>query len=155
YPYVYPADPTERRDPLPPPPLREQPRQFTPLNRPTWVEQQGEIEGAVRTAIAVEPRNGKLCVFMPPVERLEDYIELLEAAEAAARELDLPIQIEGYAPPHDWRLNVIRVAPDPGVIEVNIHPSSSWRESVAITQGVYEDARFSRLGADKFMLDGR
>ena len=157
YPHVYPADPTEPRAPLPKPPLLDQ--AHTRIAAPqmqTWVEQpRGEIEGAVRTAIAVEPRDGKLCVFMPPVERLEDYLELLEAAEGAARQLNLPVQIEGYPPPPDWRLNVIRVAPDPGVIEVNIHPAASWGECVAITQGVYESARFSRLGTDKFMLDGR
>ena len=75
----------------------------------------------VRTAIAVEPRDGRLCLFMPPCETLEDYLELLTTAEETAAELGLPIHVEGYSPPEDPRLNVIRVAPDPGVIEVK-HP---------------------------------
>ena len=111
--------------------------------------------GAVRTAIALEPRDGRLCLFMPPVETIEDYLELLATAEETAAELGLPIHIEGYAPPHDPRLNVIRVAPDPGVIEVNIHPAASWEDAKAITEGVYEEARQTRLGADKFMIDGK
>jgi uncharacterized protein (DUF2126 family) len=115
----------------------------------------GPEDGKVRTAIAVEPRDGRLCVFMPPTESLEDYLELLATAEDAAAELNLPVHIEGYAPPHDSRLNVIRVAPDPGVIEVNIHPAADWDECVATTQAIYEEARQSRLGADKFMIDGR
>ena len=113
------------------------------------------IGGFVRTALAAEPRDGRLCIFMPPVTTIEDYLELLSAAEDAAEAVGLPVHIEGYAPPDDPRLNVIRVAPDPGVIEVNIHPATSWEDCRAITEGVYEEARLTRLGADKFMIDGK
>ena len=115
----------------------------------------GDDEDPVRTALSVEPRDGRLCVFMPPVESVEDYLDLVAAAEATATEMGLPIHIEGYAPPADPRMNVIRVAPDPGVIEVNIHPATSWKDCVFNTETLYEEARLTRLGADKFMIDGR
>ncbi|MBL8173949.1 MAG: transglutaminase family protein [Bryobacterales bacterium] len=109
----------------------------------------------VRTALCVEPRDGRLHVFMPPLRSSEDYIDLLSAIEDTAAHLAVQIVIEGYTPPFDPRLNNIKVTPDPGVIEVNVHPAHNWEELVAITTGLYEDARQSRLGTEKFMLDGR
>jgi uncharacterized protein (DUF2126 family)/transglutaminase-like putative cysteine protease len=161
YPYIHTADPSIPRKPLPEtvvPAGRAMPEasRQTDDSSQNRVEQAiGEIGGAVRTAISVEPRDGRLCVFMPPVERIEDYLELVAAAENAAAELGLPVHIEGYSPPQDERINVIRVAPDPGVIEVNIHPASNWQDCVDITTTIYEEARLTRLGADKFMIDGR
>jgi uncharacterized protein (DUF2126 family)/transglutaminase-like putative cysteine protease len=148
YPYIVPADPYEERGPLPDfraaaagPPAsgKARPAPKTPVH--------------VRTALSVEPRKGVLHVFMPPVSRLEDYLELLAGIEAAAQ--GRPLRIEGYTPPDDRRMGVLKVTPDPGVIEVNVQPASTWRESVEITTGVYQDARVCRLGADKFMIDGR
>ena len=109
----------------------------------------------VRTALTVEPREGRLWVFIPPVESAEDYIDLLAAIEDAAAKLQMPVLIEGYPPPHDLRLRHIKLTPDPGVLEVNIHPAASWGKLVENTTTLYEQARLSRLGTEKFMLDGR
>ena len=163
YPHVVPRDPLQPVGDLPPAEeilrAKSQPTaSFTADagNQQDRAEQViSEIEGEVRTAVTVEVRDGHLCVFLPPVEALEDYLELVAAAEESARAIGLPVQIEGYPPPFDPRLNVVRVAPDPGVIEVNIHPAASWDEAVATTTTVYEEARLSRLGADKFMIDGK
>ncbi len=111
--------------------------------------------GPVRTALVVEPRGGKLCVFMPPVEDAEDYAALVAAIEDSARETGLKLHIEGYPPPHDPRLSVVKVTPDPGVIEVNVQPSTRWDEAVGITTALYEEAHLARLSTEKFMLDGR
>ncbi len=157
YPFVIERDTIVQRPPLPDPDevhtVFERSMEVTPDD--PRVQQWMTGAGAVRTALSVEPRDGRLCVFMPPVVAIEDYLELLAAVENTAEELGLPVHIEGYAPPFDPRIGVIRVAPDPGVIEVNVHPAASWREAVAITTGVYEEARLSRLGTDKFMIDGR
>ena len=160
FPNISPADPMQHRGALSeftPEQFRQQRSSFTAAEPGQDRREQmiSEVAGTVRTAISVEARDGRLCVFMPPVEWIEDYLELVAAAEDAARTLGLPVHIEGYAPPFDPRLNVIRVAPDPGVIEVNIHPSHSWAETVATTEAVYEEARQLRLGADKFMIDGK
>ena len=109
----------------------------------------------IKTALCVEARRGHLRVFLPPVERLEAAVALIAAIEDAARETGSRIVIEGYPPPRDPRLAVVQVTPDPGVIEVNVQPASSWRALVDATVALYEDARTVRLGTEKFMLDGR
>ena len=109
----------------------------------------------LRTALCVEPRRGRLHVFLPPLDYLEHYVSLINLVERAAKALDLPVVIEGYEPPRDSRLQKLLVTPDPGVIEVNIHPAGSWRELVGNTTALYEEAHLARLGTEKFMLDGR
>ncbi|MDE2081176.1 MAG: transglutaminase family protein [Burkholderiales bacterium] len=144
-----------------------------PLAAPRRYESAG---GLTRTALCVEVRDpqrgngpkaeaeaeakhggrrGVLYVFMPPLQYLEDYLELLAAVEATTAELGLKIVIEGYPPPRDPRLKTLSVTPDPGVIEVNIHPAANWAELVDHTEFLYDAAHRTRLSTEKFMLDGR
>ncbi len=109
----------------------------------------------IHTALCVEPRDGHLYIFLPPLTHLEHYLDLIHSIEATAAELRMPVFLEGYEPPHDYRMKRFAVTPDPGVIEVNIHPAHSWDELVSNTQAVYEEARLTRLATEKFMLDGR
>ena len=109
----------------------------------------------VRTALCVQPREGRLYVFMPPIPTLEGYLELVATIEKTAEETQLPVVIEGYTPPYDPRLECMTITPDPGVIEVNIQPMHSWRELVDCTTTLYETARATRLGTEKFLVDGR
>jgi uncharacterized protein (DUF2126 family) len=108
-----------------------------------------------RTALCAEPRGGRLYVFMPPTSALEDYLEIVAAIEDTAVEMQLPLILEGYEPPRDPRLTGLRVTPDPGVIEVNVHPAASWEELVDQTTHLYDSAHQTRLSTEKFMLDGR
>jgi uncharacterized protein (DUF2126 family)/transglutaminase-like putative cysteine protease len=107
------------------------------------------------TALCVEPRAGRLHVFMPPLDVLDHYAGLLDAIEATASELDVPVLIEGYEPPRTSGLHTIKVTPDPGVIEVNVHPAAAWEQLEQDTAALYAEARLARLGTEKFMLDGR
>lgn len=112
-------------------------------------------ESIVRTALCIEPRDGRMHVFMPPVTHLEHYLSLLKVIESISDELKIPVIFEGYEVPHDWRIQSLNVTPDPGVIEVNIHPAENWDELVNNITTLYEQARLSGLSAEKFMLDGR
>jgi uncharacterized protein (DUF2126 family)/transglutaminase-like putative cysteine protease len=151
YPYIVEQDPMEPRISLP---------VFAQASQPAAASQQAVQQqhaggGGVRTAMSIEIRDGVLCAFMPPTEKLDDYLELVAVVEATAEDMKMQVHVEGYAPPFDPRVEVIKVTPDPGVIEVNVQPAANWREAVDITFGLYEDAAKVRLGANRFLVDGR
>ena len=171
YPYVTPTDPTATV-----PPLRSYQALHHHIDERHLVKRDGTgktstASGApaagdlprdkepaswiTRTAMSAQAREGVLYIFMPPTQTLEDYLELLAVVEDTAKDLDTPVILEGYEPPRDSRLIKFSVTPDPGVIEVNIHPCANWDELVERTTHLYETAHLSRLTTEKFMLDGR
>ncbi|MFT4866879.1 MAG: hypothetical protein ACI8RE_003080, partial [Ilumatobacter sp.] len=135
--------PFETRDHLPAP-------GSLPASPATAVER----HEAAPTAVAVEARDGHVRVFLPPLENADHAVELLSVVEAVACELECPVVIEGYPLPRDPRLTTLIVTPDPGVIEVNVQPTSSWGEMRHLIETLYEEARLTRLGTEKFTLDG-
>jgi uncharacterized protein (DUF2126 family) len=112
------------------------------------------VHEALPTSLGFEIRNGNMAVFLPPVEDADHAVELLAVIESVALELKMPVVVEGYPLPRDPRLNTLIVTPDPGVIEVNVQPTSSWVEMRAVIETLYEEARQTRLGTEKFALDG-
>ncbi len=109
----------------------------------------------IRTALCAEIRDGLLYLFLPPMDSAEIFLDLMASIEATAKKLDIPVILEGYDPPKDHRLESMKITPDPGVIEINVHPAKNWKELVNNTLTLYENAKKSRLGTEKFMLDGK
>jgi len=172
YPYFIPQDPFEQRGALPSrekeasQPAIEIPTRGRPdtgrqhqttgqVLHPRMGAHGRTISDNVRTALCIELRDGKLSVFLPPIETAEGYVALVHAIEHVAADLSQPVSIEGYPPPEDFRLNSIKVTPDPGVIEVNVQPVKDWQSLRDNTLALYAAAREARLTSEKFMIDGR
>ncbi|MEG1041216.1 MAG: transglutaminase family protein [Pseudomonas sp.] len=157
FPYVHPTDPNQAQGNLPEHnalATASEAHEVDEQERPA-PQVDASADWLTRTALCAEARQGRLYLFMPPLERLEDYLELVAVIEACATELNCPVLLEGYEPPADPRLVNFKVTPDPGVIEVNVQPSASWDELVERTEFLYEQARQTRLISEKFMIDGR
>ena len=57
--------------------------------------------------------------------------------------------IHADGPPPDSRLTTLSVTPDPGVIEVNVHPTRSWAEQRELTTTLYDAAVRTGLTTEK------
>jgi uncharacterized protein (DUF2126 family)/transglutaminase-like putative cysteine protease len=163
YPWIQAPDPFRPQPPLPVParliaqsrPAANRAGEAAPTAAPA-VPARGESAAWVtRTALCVEPRHGRLHLFLPPLTSLENFLDLVAVIEATVQRLQIPVILEGEPPPADARLTTLKITPDPGVIEVNLHPARNWEELAANTVALYEEARLCRLAAEKFMLDGR
>ena len=111
------------------------------VETPDEIHQTPTPQEVIHTALVFEIREGFLYVFMPPLPLLETWLALIAAIEHTAAKLAMPVRLEGYAPPRDSRLLSLSITPDPGVIEVNIHPVAPWRELVDNTKILYDEAR--------------
>jgi uncharacterized protein (DUF2126 family)/transglutaminase-like putative cysteine protease len=155
--YEYEAAPFADRIKLPPHPSRRMDLfQTDPVADPlpalsSTAETATEL---IRPSLCVQARDGRLHVFLPYASRLADYLDLVAAVEDTCQYLQKPVWLEGYAPPSDPRLRSFSVTPDPGVLEVNLPPASTWDELEQINAVLFEQAHLNRLTAEKFAFDG-
>lgn len=112
-------------------------------------------KGLIRTALVIEIRENTVYVFLPPINFIENFLDLITAIELSCEEENISVSLEGYTPPKDLRITHLSVTPDPGVLEVNIQPAHNWEELKDITYTIYEEAYKTRLGTEKFLIDGR
>ncbi len=146
----------------PPPTFEADPlasRGDLPVTGPDEDADVDDADAAPITAMVAEIRREKdgagfLYVFLPPTEELEHFVDLITRVEAAAAKIDCPVVIEGYGPPTDPRLKAMSVTPDPGVIEVNVAPSTSFADQLAQLETLYGEARQARLSTESFDFDG-
>ncbi|HEX5062087.1 MAG TPA: transglutaminase family protein [Kofleriaceae bacterium] len=122
---------------------------------PKRIARPGEPGIGIRTALAIEPRDGELWLFLPPVGRFEDFCALINAIDRARAATGFTVNLEGYGPPPSPNLRRFGVTPDPGVLEVNLPPTYSAREAADVHATVFDAALASGLTAERYMLDGR
>ena len=164
YPGLIPVDPFSIEGDIPapatlPPQMQSEGEGIGTSNRqrrrPEYEPEREYIQAGVRTALSVEHRDGHLCIFLPPVYSTEAFLDLIYAVEEAAQITGLPVRLEGYPPPRDPRISEIKVTPDPGVVEVNVQPTSTWDELSELTRTLYSEARQCGLDSSSFLINGR
>jgi uncharacterized protein (DUF2126 family)/transglutaminase-like putative cysteine protease len=108
---------------------------------------------AVHTALCVELREQSLHVFLPPLARERDFIDLVAVIDRVRR--GRAITLEGYSPPSGPLLERISVTPDPGVLEVNLPPRADTQAHIELLGSIYDAALRAGLHSEKYLLDGR
>jgi uncharacterized protein (DUF2126 family)/transglutaminase-like putative cysteine protease len=110
---------------------------------------------SARTALCIEPRDGTLWCFVPPLPSFADFCDLVRAIDRTRGELGIDISVEGYPPPPSPEARKFAVTPDPGVLEVNIPPTATSRQAAELHDTVFEAALACGLSAERYLLDGR
>ena len=137
YPFIVPQDPMEERAPLPDPQQLAQLYSFIPATKRQSVFNQTPARRACERRCPSRRATASLR-FHAACREARDYLELSAALEPPPDRPACPFGSRLCAPHHPC-LQVIKVTPDPGVIELNVQPSTSWRQSVEITTALYEE----------------
>ncbi|BBL75531.1 transglutaminase family protein [Methylomagnum ishizawai] len=110
---------------------------------------------APRTALCVQVREGRLSVFLPPLTHLEHWLDLIHAIEAAAFGTGIPVRLEGYEPPEDFRLRRLVLEPEAGVLRVALPVADSLEETRGLLDLAYREAAALGLYAGRHDANGR
>ncbi|HVU24769.1 MAG TPA: transglutaminase family protein [Opitutus sp.] len=112
-------------------------------------------EKNLKRALTVGARSGTLIIFVPPLQ-LDAYFTLLGHIEQTLETLELTqVILAGYPPPPDPVLPTIGLASDPGVLEINLSPCSTWLEFDRQLGQLFAAADACGLCARKLQYNGR
>ncbi len=112
-------------------------------------------DDAIKRALTIEVRNGALEIFLPPLD-WHGFQQMISTLEALSVKLDLrDLVICGYAPFNtNGETTGLGLAADPGVLEVNLPPASTWQEYNATFCAISEAAHRVGLYLTKRSLNG-
>ena len=113
------------------------------------------ISAGIRTALCVEPRDGELFIFLPPLARFAEFLDLIAAIDRARVSTGIACRLEGYPPPPSPAAFRFAVTPDPGVLEINAAPMATGRAAAMQFEQLFDAALATGLSAEKYLLDGR
>jgi uncharacterized protein (DUF2126 family)/transglutaminase-like putative cysteine protease len=129
-------------------------REPQPDPLPPVLEKAESAKQLIRPSLCVQVREERMHVFLPYVPVIADYLDLVAAVEDTCQHLNVPVWVEGYTPPVDPRIRSFGLTPDPGVLEVNLPPTTNWDELEELNSVLAEETRRHRLIAGKFAYDG-
>ncbi|MEM1120135.1 MAG: transglutaminase family protein [Bacteroidota bacterium] len=147
---------------IPPNPLEKPTALVNKTQIKVKIEQRGNSEHpktannrVFKTALCTQIVDGNLHLFLPPLDDINHFLDLLHTIEITSEKLNIPVILECYQPPYHAEVIKLAVTPDPGVVEVNVHPADSWQGIRHIYDTLFQAANNVKLGTNKFMLDGK
>lgn len=110
---------------------------------------------ARRRALTVELRDDSLHLFLPPFAQI-GFLALIDACSATLRDCTLgPVRFAGHIPSDEAnRWTKLAIAADPGVLEINLPPCTTWTEYRDWLAMLERAAKASGLRSFKQFADG-
>jgi uncharacterized protein (DUF2126 family) len=116
----------------------------------------GELdESHIRRALTVEATEGALHLFVPPLE-FDGFAALIRIIERVAVKRQVSrLVLCGYRPNQSPGVTSVGLAADPGVLEVNLPPSKTWRDYDRVLTRITRAAEAEGLYTIRRHLNGQ